>query len=100
MISAPVRMIWGPEDHPGHALTPPDASRTLHVPKTLKFCMFLRSEELLFKTSHRLPRGQNVCISEGNKNDWGKNQLLQTEVTVAFCAREGQIILIVRMISS
>ena len=67
MISAPVGVLSGPEDHPGRGRGLPDASRTLHVPKTLKFLRFLRSEELLFKLSeisHRLPRdGQNVCIS-------------------------------------
>ena len=66
MILAPVGMISGPEDRPGHSRGPPDASRTLHVPKTLKFLRFLQSEELLStlsEISHRLPRdGQNVCI--------------------------------------
>ena len=67
MISAPVGVLPGPEDRPGRSRGLPDASRTLHVPKTLEFLWFLCSEELLSKLSeisHRLPRnGQNVCIS-------------------------------------
>ena len=67
MISAPVGVLSGPEDHPGRSRGLPDASRTLQVPKTSKFLRFLRSEELLSQFSeifHRLPRdGHNVCIS-------------------------------------
>ena len=67
MISAPVGVLSGPEDRPGRSRGLPDASRTLHMPKTFKFLRFLRSEELFSKLSeisHRLPRdGQNVRIS-------------------------------------
>ena len=67
MISAPVGVLSGPEDRPGRSRGLPDASRTLHVPKTLKFLRFLRSEELLCELSeisHEVPTtGQIVCIS-------------------------------------